>query len=402
MKIKTYLMVLFSLVLFGNLISGVSALGLTPARTTLDFQPGLEIERYFTVINSDGKDMDIIIYAQGELAKNIYFIENSFSVSAEEDSKKFNFKLKLPANLDPGLNSGEIVVMELPKKSGSSEAFVGATLAVVHQVHVYVKYPGKYADVDLNIVDANQNEDVVFVIPVFSRGEHDLVSVRANIDIYNRMNEKITSFNSADISVNSGEKKDLVHKWKAEVPVGNYFAKVAVVYDGETKNLERPFRVGIPELEVQSIEVKNFRLGEIAKFEMLIESKWSEPIVGAHTQMQIFDNNNNLISEIKSASYDFDPISKKVLVSYWDTAGVREGDYQTKLFLNYGDKSVQKNIELKVSKDRIRVVGVGYVISPEEGTDDKGLIIGLIIGVIILIGINIFWFMVLRKRLKGK
>jgi hypothetical protein len=396
MKIK-FVLLLCIILLFGN----VSALGITPARNTIDFSPNLETEGSFTIINSESREMNIVVYAQGELSEGIYLTENSFLISSGESSKKINYNLKLPANLKPGLNTGEIVVMSLPGKGGTSEAFVGAALAVIHQVHVYVKYPGKYAESDLNVIDANQNEEVVFVIPVFSRGEHDLVSVKANIDIYNQLGEKITTFNTVDISVKSGERREIVHKWKAEVPIGRYLAKVTLIYDGETRNMEKQFKVGQSDLELQNIELRNFRLGEIAKFEMLVENKWSEPIRGAHTQMQIFNNDNQLISDVKSASYDFAPFSKEVLVSYWDTAGAREGNYNTKLFLNYGEQSIQKNIELRVSKDSIRVIGLGYVIS-EESRGRGSLTSFLVVLVILLILLNLFWFLVLRRKLKKR
>lgn len=396
---KRFLFLFLLMVIF---LGEVTALGITPARTTLDFSSDLEVEKTFTILNSEGKDMDIVIYAQGDLGKNIYLTENTFSISANEESKQISFKIKLPKDLNPGLNTGEIVIMNLPGKGTTSEAFVGAVLSIVHQVHVYVKYPGKYAEADLNIIDANQNEDVVFIIPVISRGEHDLVSVKANIDVYNQLNEKITSFNSVDISIKSGERGEIVHKWNAEVPIGRYLAKVTLIYDGETKSLEKQFKVGKSDLEIQSVDVKNFRLGDIAKFEMLIENKWSEPIKGAYTQMQIFDSNQKLISDVKSASYDFEPLSKNNLVSYWDTAGVREGSYETKLFLKYGEQSTQKNLELKVSSNKIEVIGVGYVISSAESGESNSLITVLITGIVVLILINLLWFIVLRNRLKKK
>jgi hypothetical protein len=394
---KLFLMFLILLISMGS----VSALGITPARTTVDFDQGLEFDKSFTILNSESKNLNIVVYTQGNLAGNIYLSENSFSMSSSESSKQLNYKLKIPANLPPGRNEGEIIIMALPEGQGTSEAFVGAALAVVHQVHVNVKYPGKYAEADLNIIDANQGDDVVLVVPVFSRGEHDLVSVRANVDIYNQLNEKVDSFNTVSISINSGERKELVHKWKADVSIGRYLAKVALIYDGETINLEKQFRVGMQELELQNIEVRNFRLGDIARFEMLIENKWSEPIKNAFTEMHIFDSQDRLISEVKSASYDFEPLSKEVLVSFWDTAGIREGDYETKFFLKYGDKSSQKNLELKVSKDSIRVIGLGYVISSEEGRrGDSNLVFILVVGIVVLILINLLWFIILRKKFK--
>ncbi len=396
--------IILSILIVAIFSSSVYGIGMTPARTTIPFESGLELEKSFTILNQNGEELNIVIYVQGDLASNIYLNENSLTILPSEESKQINYKVKLPSSLQPGQNAGEIVVMNLPKSSGTSQAFVGAAVSVIHQVHVNVPYPGKYAEADLNVIDANQNEDVVVVIPVFSRGEHDLVSVRANVDIYNQLNEKISSFYTSDISINSGERKEIVHKWKADVPIGKYIAKVALMYDGQTINLEKVFRVGQQELDLQSIEVRNFNLGDIAKFEMLIENKWSEPMKGVYTEMQIFDSKNQLISEVKSASYDFDPMSKQVLLSYWDTAGIREGDYETKFFLRYGSSSMQKNLQFKVSNSELRVIGLGYVISSEdagsEGGNNSNIITILVVGIVLLVLMNLLWFMMLRKKLK--
>lgn len=382
------------------LVGNVSAFGITPARNVIDFSPSLTVEKSFTLVNSANENLDIVVYVQGDLAEYIYLSENKFSLSAMESSKEIKYTLKLPSDLKPGLNEGEIIVMNLPGGGSTSEAFVGAVVALSHQVHVNVKFPGKYAETTLNIVGANQGEEVVFVMPVFSRGEHDLASVKANIDIYNKLGEKIDSFNTASISIESGQRKELVHKWKADVPIGKYLAKVALIYDGVTINLEGQFNVGQQELELQSIEVRNFRLGDIAKFEEIIENKWSEPITDVYTEMHIYDPQGKVISEVKSASYSFEPFSKQSILSYWDTEGVKEGNYETIFYLKYAEKSVQKNIELKVSKNDIRVIGLGYVISEDSSDSGDNLVFILVIAIAVLVLINVLWFIMFRKKLK--
>src|SRR3989344_1123342 len=56
---------IFILLVF--LISEVSALGLTPAKAIVDFSPSLSKSMSFTIVNSEKKDLNIIIAPQGEL-----------------------------------------------------------------------------------------------------------------------------------------------------------------------------------------------------------------------------------------------------------------------------------------------------------------------------------------------
>lgn len=384
---------------------GVYALGITPARTTMEFSPGLEREVSFTIINSEHKDAQIVVYAQGELNQSILINQNSLSMASGEESKQLSYSVKLPDSLSPGLHRGEVVVLQLPSKSSTSEAFVGAAVGVATQLHVYVPYPGKYAEADLNIVNAENGGEATFIIPVVSRGELDLADVKANIDIYNKMGEKVTTFNTLSIEVKSGERREIVHKWKADVPVGAYRAVATLIYDGENLQLERQFLVGSQALELQQVQVKDFTLGEIAKFEMLIENKWSEPITGAFAQTNVFNAEGKVMADFKSPVYDIAPLSKTTMILYWDTAGVREGMYDASVYLRYGEKSSQQDVKLNVREDNIEVTGLGYVISEKGGTKSGGsgsLVIILIVVIVVLVLINLSWFLFFRKKLAGK
>lgn len=382
------------------LISNVFALGVTPARTTLDFQSGLEKTISFSVLNSEQRDINLVVTAQGELKDYIEIRESSFSMSETEGSREISYTLSLPDKIKPGLHTGEVVILQLPEVSGTSKAYIGAALAVTSQIHIYVSYPGKYAEADLNIVNAEKGGEVVFIIPIISRGEIDLVSVKANIEIYSKLDEKVANFNTVEISVLSGERQEIVHKWKADVGVGTYRAVVTLIYDGETINLEKQFNVGTSDLELQQIEVNDFNLGGIAKLEMLVENKWSEQISGAYTQTEVYNKKGEVMADFKSPNYDILALSKKAMISYWDTAGVKQGTYETKVFLKYGESSTQKNLKLKVAENKIEVIGLGYVISSDGGGGSNSLMIILIIGIGVLILINLLWFFILRKKLK--
>jgi hypothetical protein len=384
------------------LVGSVSALGVTPARTTLDFKPSLSKTVDFEVINSGEKDIKLVLAVQGELADYIKLPSTSVSVSASERSKKLSYDLNLPSDLKPGLHTAEVYILELPSGSEVSEAYVRATLAVVTQVYVYVPYPGKYANADMRVINAGSDGKVTFVFPVVSAGEFDLTSVKAQVDIYNKMGEKVDSFTTESIAIPSGEKKELVYKWDAsKVSVGEYRAVASLAYDEGTVNLEETFSVGSQDLELQEITTNRFSLGEIVKLEMLVENKWSEPISGAHIETSILNDRGDLVSKFESASYDVEPLKKQTFVSYWDTAGVKEGAYETEVAILYGDKKSTNSLKFQVAQNELKVIGLGYVISADgEGGSSNTLVVVLIAVIVVLVLVNLLWFMLLRKRLK--
>lgn len=378
------------------LINRIDALGVTPARASIDFVPGAEKTISFDVVNTDGKDMNLVVYASGELNKSVFIEKSMLSLSFSEETKQIDYNVKMPSELLPGMHSADIVVLEVPKEGGG----IGAVVGVIAQLNVYVPYPGKYAEAEMYVTGAEQGGFVQFVIPVVSRGDVDLVSVHANVDIYNLMGEKVDSFNTPGVSASKEKRGEIVYNWNAKVPSGVYLAKAALIYDGETLSLEKQFNVGEMILDLQQIEVRDFKLGEIAKFEMLVENKWGEDIEGVYTITNVFNEEGEVMAEFKSPTENIPSFKKKVLVSYWDTGGVKKGTYDSSVYLIYGRKSVQEDLQLKVSEDKIEIIGFGYIISSKKLLGDRELLIKiLIIGIVLLAVMNIAWFVFLRKRL---
>lgn len=392
---KRFLILLVGIFMIGS----VFALGVTPARTTIDFEKNMKKSVGFDILNAGGGSIKIVFSVQGDLAEYISLPVKEANIEGE--SKSFTYELNLPSELSPGLHTGEIFALQLPSGSTSEGSQLLATLAVITQVHLYVPYPGKYANAKMYIYGANIGENVKFVIPVVSAGEFDLSSVRANVDVFNKMGEKIDSFNIDSIKINSGEKRELTYDWEADVLVGEYLAKAAIIYDDGTINLEETFSVGSRELELQEISVGGFSLGEIAKLEMLIENKWSEVISGVYIETLIKDAEGDVVSTFQSAAQNIGAMEKKSFDAYWDTAGVREGSYDAEVSIKYGDKTSENNLKFEVSENELVIIGLGYVISTKGGEESNTLVIVLVVVIVLMVLINFLWFFMLRKKLKS-
>ena len=398
---KIILMVVLAFMFFSFLIGSAEAIGVTPGRASLSFESGKEVPIVFTIVNTEKRDISLVVLVQGEFNQSIRMKEVSFKMSKDENEKRIQASFKMPDSLSPGNHMSEIVIVQLPESNGG-DTVIGASVAVATQVHVAVPYPNKYAEASLNVV-TSESPKIVFVVPVINLGKLGIERVKANIDIYGSLNEKITSFNTNEVSLKSGERREVSYTWNANVTPGIYRAVATLLYDEETFKMERQFAVGNPVLDLQQIEVNDFSLGEIAKFEMLIENRWSEPVTGAYAEMQIFNDDKEVMADFKSATYDFQPLSKKTVVAFWDTEGVSKGEYDSSVFLRYGQHSSQKDFQLKVDENSITAIGIGYVIS-DKGSKSGGsnLTTILIVAVIVLILINLVWFLALRKMIKKK
>jgi len=392
-------LMLFSIFLFIILlmVNSVLSLGITPGRTTINYESGLEREVSFSILNNEHKNMEVLLTVRGELNDSITLFDGLVNFLPSEESKQFKYKVKLPDRiaLEPGLHQADIVALEVPKASFDG-TYVGATVAVISQLHVYVPCPGKCIDADFNILDAEENSTATIIIPVINRGELGIGNVRAVVDIYNLDYEKKGSVETDSQSIDPGKRTELSAKWDVNLNSGNYIAKVSIFYDGQTKTFEKQFSIGKNMLSIESILVNNFQLGEIAKLQILVENRWNQELKSVFANLLVFNKKNQVMTDIKSASENIPSLSKKELIAYWDTVGVKEGEYNGKLLVKYDGKSSDKNLILKVSQDNLDIFGIGYAINPRGG---KGVDITmiLIVLVILLLLANLSWFVFFRR-----
>jgi hypothetical protein len=401
--ISSRLLIIMSMMFFIILVApSLHALGVTPGRTTMDYEPGLEREIGFSILNNEHKNMQVMLTVQGELNQSVTLFDSVVDFMPSEDSKSFFYKINLPDDIakKPGLHTAEIVALEVPK-AGVDGTYVGATVAVVSQIYVYVACPGKCIEADVSILDAEQNSTATFIVPVVSRGELGIGEARAVIDIYTSLNEKVDSIETDYWPIEPGARTELSAKWFVDVPTGDYLAKVTVFYDGESISFEKPFAVGNQMLTIESILVNNFQLGEIAKLQILIENKWNKELKNVYANLFVYNPDGQTMADVKSAAEDIPALTKKELLAYWDTVGVEEGEYDGKLMVRYGEKSSDKNLLLRVSEDSLDIVGVGYAIRPQIGGRGTSITTILLILVILLLIVNLAWFVFFR-RIIGK
>lgn len=399
---KPFLLVIFTILSLLLITQTISPIGITPGRTTLNFEPGLQKEIPFSVINTENKDMSVVFTVSGELSESITLTQAFTEFSNLENSKSFNYIVNLPLKFDkPGVHEAEIVALELPKDIKETGAFVGATVAVVTQLTVHVPYPDKYLEGEVNVIESGEGANTIFLIPVINRGKLDIGNARAVIDIYTPLNEKIASIESESVSIKSLEKAEIIVDWPADANPGKYLAVVTVIYDNEILELEKEFNIGELGLEIKEIIVKDFELGGIAKFEALVENKWSNDLKDVFLNILVYNDGGETMADFKSPTYDMNALSKAELVAYWDTVGVKKGTYDGKLILRYGEKSIEKNIALKVTDFDIEIFGVtGRVTVKRGGAFNMNNLLWILLGFLIVA--NIIWFVVVKRLLKKK
>lgn len=418
--LKTWMLVLMFLVV----TSTVSAIGVSPARKTIFYEPGMQGSFDIRILNNEFKDMKVKIYTEGdlkdiitfskdkveigrggkvEISKVLYFDDVEMGFDITDESKKLTYNFELSNNLEkPGIHEIKIFAQEVPR-SGDGETVVGAVGAVAHQFHIIVPYPGKYLEAELRISETALGEPVTFVIPVRSMGYDDINSVKGVLEIFDSSNNLVGTVETNEISLKSKAKSELVALWDAiGVEPGIMKAKLTVHYDGKTANVEKTFNFGQVLLDLIYMVVRDFRLGEIAKFDTLVENKWSELVENVYVETIFFDKFGDEVNRFKTPTENFEGGARKELVGYMDTIDMEIGVYDLKVLLFYEDKFIEKHLRALVSLNSIEIGFFGataQAVSVQSGLKKNTLIMFLIL---IIIAANIGWYIYFRRRHKVK
>lgn len=398
-RIKQNKFIVFLLV-FIILINSVNALGVLPARSIIGFEPNLEQEGEFKLLNEGSTESKVVIYTEDLIngaVLDVFPSEIYFSNGQKEATVKY--RLSLPENIpNPGEHDIKIVAREIPSNAGVEGTFIGASVAVVHQVRVNVPYPGVYANAELLVTETGKTDRVDFIVALNNLGKNKIEDAKGIIEIYNAINnQKVATIESGLFDVKNGERNELPISWVEDVGLGKYYAELSVMYGGNVAKSTKEFMVGNSLVDILYIYVKDFSLGEIAKFNILVENQWPDSIHDVYTDF-VFSQMGEEIDNFKSATDDINAESKKELTAYWDTEGIKAGEYDAKITLYHDDEKIEKNVKTKVSMNSIIFEGLsGAVVG-----DTQGLNGSFLISVILVVGLTSGFWVVYFKMKKKK
>lgn len=357
--------------------SSVFALSVSPARTTLDFEPGLSREFSFFV-SGGAEGARVSFSVAGDLKDYIVVPAGSFDLGS---GRSFSYELNLPSDLEPGLHVGEIFVNQLPSEEVSGSQ-ISASLSFVTQVYLYVPYEGKNAVARLYVYDAAAGENVSFVIPVINTGTEYLDFVGAEVEIYNG-DLFVDNFSFESFNLLPGDGEEFVYDWFG-FSVGEYVARAVVSYSDKEILLEESFRVGSEVLELLSVWSDRFVLGEINELDILVGNKWGADVSDVRVRAEILGEEDSW--EVSSPAYDIEALGEETFPLFWDTSEVIFGEYDASIFVSYDDKEFMKSLKFVIDSDGLRILGLEYMQIPGKFDFEKyGLLIGLFVILILII-----------------
>ncbi len=382
------------------IVPAVFSVGVSPPTVEEYFEPSLEKYINLKILNPEGNSLTITAYAQGDLEDYISFPTGFFEIDKDEKEKIFSYRIELPETLDKrGTFTTKIVILAIPDKS-SGDTKITANTELVSLLKVMSPIGDKYVEGKLFVPGMETGKTANIVVEVHNLGNKRIESAIAVIDILTPFGDKGAILKSDPVSLMPKEKKSIIIPWTPTLGNGIYDARLTLIYDELNSIDTKRFSIGTPTISINDLSVGNFKLGGIAKFDLLLESHWNQLIPDAYAVMDIYGKDGTIYTTFKTSEVDIDAFGKQSVAAYWDTTKVITGKYDMDITLNYLGKTTEDRREITVSIESIGISSTGLVVQGGENPGMSPNTTNTMLMVIILLLITIIIIILFKKKKK--
>ncbi len=381
-----------------------TGLGISPGMRTFDYTPGENKTVELTIYNNNNVDMNCVIDVRGKLADNIKLSKKQLSFTEKEDKKKINYTLNMPKILsEPGVHTAEITVKTYFEDAGNTT--IRPSLMVISRLNLRVPYPEKYARGKLLVDNVKRGETAEIFIRFTNLGEDIIDKVKADIDIKNPQGDVLKELKSNIVKIEPTETKGLRTRVETNnLKPGDYIINATINYDGERIMLSDTIEIEEFLIELISIAVESFNLGNIIDFEILVKNIGNKAVKDFYANIFLKDEDERVALDTKSYKIELNPGDTKKTKIYWDTEGVSEGKYSGELSLKYKEDKLVERFETDVRTDDIDLrIGsdiTGKTISQEKTEKTKPIFnwVNILFTVFIALLVILLLYQINRKN----
>ena len=379
MRLKKASAYLLAAILLASLCS---AIGVSPASKTINFEPGKTVAMDFTLLNKEGATTEFTLSAAGELQDSLFFGNQTISLSGQDYSVPFRVLLKMPAKLEPGIHIAYFKLTPLIASSGDMfQAFVVPNIPI----RVRVPYPSKYAVASIAAFPGAEGVPVPINLEFDNLGSESIMAAGGSASVYNSKDELVNEMSFPDISIpaNSFAKSEGVPR--VVLKRGSYRAEADAHYDSVSLKLEGNFSVGEPEVRVTGLATQSLYANEINKVDFSALLDWDAPVT-----VKGFLVMGSRESEMPL--FELQPGAEQDVSGFVDTSGLGTGEHNLTIKLAYGSKIEEKSYP-------VRVMEHGAVEAVSGSSTGAVLALAVVIAVMLFV---LFWLMRRKPPRQGE
>ncbi|MBU1111281.1 MAG: hypothetical protein ABIG93_05060 [archaeon] len=383
----------------------VFALGIRPAKTTVNSNDVQEYSGNFWVVNNDNQEMKLKVYVTGEMAEYIQLDVNEFTFREDENSQQIKFDVNLPDEVPLGESTATIVVEE--EFGDSSDGGIYSKLILKHKIIIIGEYPNKYLTAKLNFYEDDNN--LRLIAELENLGNDDLNEVKVTYYV-NDQKTVLKTLESEKIFLAKGSNELLgVELEKSSLGIGEFEVVAKVEYDDNTLEVVKNLVHGQPEIDITYFN-KYFIAGVINPYTIELLNKWNQEIENVFVDIVIKKKLENgefeVVDEFRTESIDISASQRDLIKNYLDVTNQEKGDYVFSLIVNFWNiyKMDQKEFEVKLLDSEEELTGLTSLTVADgqnhikEGLNIIDTILVLVISLLTIVIIVIIFALVKLRR----
>lgn len=333
-------------------LTDVAAIGLSPSTIDIDFEPNLHHTFTINLLNSAQKPLNATLQLSGDLAP--YFtVEEGFFVLAPKSTKTYTIAMKLPAALQrPGRHVVGVHAVQAPLHIPDAETKgIGATISVSGEIGIRVPYPGRYAEIELDIQDVNEGEISVATIHTTNYGLEDIRQATATLEIRDAADILLDTLISSTITVPSRQSDTFTIPLDSRKYGPGIFSVTAFSdYDAQrTESVTKPFRIGTLFANITNYTHELFSK-KINVFEIHIENRWNNKLEQVYADIKLMKEDAQVGGILKTPSVDLPPWGRATVSSFIDATTLKPGLYSAIITLYYHGKTTTVTVPVTVKR----------------------------------------------------
>src|SRR3989338_3318548 len=222
------------------------AIGIRPAKTTIESEQTKSLCGQFWVVNNDQMDFSAKVYIEGEMSQYITLNTKELQFRSDTDSLPVDFSLNLPSSIPPGTSSANIVVEQALESS--TDNVISSKVVLKHKIIVQGPYPEKYIVASVNFHDTGNQ--IEFVSEVENLGKQDLQEVQTKFYVNDKQQQAQTK-ETETTSLKTNENKLLKTSVNKDIfDLGEFEVSAITTYDGQQVEVVKKLVVGEPKIEI--------------------------------------------------------------------------------------------------------------------------------------------------------
>ncbi|MBI2668583.1 hypothetical protein HYX14_01945 [Candidatus Woesearchaeota archaeon] len=412
--IGSIVLVLMLLLILLLTLQQAAALGIRPAKTSIDSEETKKLDGTFWIVNNDHLEFTVRVYVEGELAEYVKLNDKKeISFRQDDDAKPIEFSIKLPKEIPPGKATADIVI-EQELESPSSDT-ISSKLLLRHKIEVLGPYPDKYIVAKLNFQE--QGKKIRLVAEVENKGKKDLGTVQTRFYVNDRQQKQQVLETEAAPLAKDENKLLATEIDQALFGVGEFNVLASISYDDQKLELEKKMMIGKPEIDIAYFD-RFLIANKINKYSLDLMNKWNKEIRNVFVEVEVKKQEaegkkeEQKVDEFRTKSIDIEGLATRRINDYYNAEGREKGKYHFDMVVNFWNnvRMEQKRFPVEmVSEEEIENIDLrknlaGKAAGQSSSGTSPWLWISIAIGTAVFTA-GVIWMlrirMLRRKRQQG-